>query len=69
VAEAAERHPLRESLWVRLLRVLESAGSATRRKRPARTGTGQIHVQLTIIDRPAADAFLDEPKRRRAHNA
>jgi DNA-binding SARP family transcriptional activator/tetratricopeptide (TPR) repeat protein len=26
LAELAERHPLRESLWVRLLRVLESAG-------------------------------------------
>jgi DNA-binding SARP family transcriptional activator/Flp pilus assembly protein TadD len=58
LAEPAERHPLRESLWVRLLRVLESAG------RPAEA----LERYETIRRRLAAELGVDpSPELRQVH--
>jgi DNA-binding SARP family transcriptional activator/tetratricopeptide (TPR) repeat protein len=58
LAELVERHPLRESLWVRLLRVLESAG------RPAEA----LERYETIRRRLAAELGADpSPELRQVH--
>ncbi len=49
LAELAERHPLRESLWVRLLRVLESAG------RPAEALERYETIRRRLADELGAD--------------
>ncbi|MEU8402177.1 BTAD domain-containing putative transcriptional regulator [Nonomuraea sp. NPDC048892] len=67
LADLAERHPLRESLWVRLLRALESAGrpaealeryETIRRRLAAELGADpspelrQVHARLLTGDAP-----------------
>lgn len=69
LAKAAERHPLRESLWARLLRVLESAGrpaealeryETIRRRLAEELGADpspelrQVHADLLVVGAPAA---------------
>ncbi|MEU7858707.1 BTAD domain-containing putative transcriptional regulator [Nonomuraea sp. NPDC049141] len=69
LAKAAERHPLRESLWARLLRVLESAGrpaealeryETIRRRLAEELGADpspelrQVHADLLVVGAPPA---------------
>ncbi|WP_433380084.1 BTAD domain-containing putative transcriptional regulator [Actinoplanes sp. CA-142083] len=52
-AELAERHPLRESLWVRLLRILEAAG------RPAEALELYETIRRRLADELGADPSLE----------
>ncbi|WP_166355762.1 AfsR/SARP family transcriptional regulator [Phytoactinopolyspora limicola] len=58
LADLAEQHPLRESLWVRLLRVLESAG------RPAEALERYETIRLRLADELGADP---SPQLQQAH--
>ncbi|XVQ06501.1 BTAD domain-containing putative transcriptional regulator [Spirillospora sp. CA-255316] len=60
LAGLAERHPLRESLWVRLLRVLESAG------RPAEALERYETIRRRLAEELGADP---SPELRRVHAA
>jgi DNA-binding SARP family transcriptional activator/Flp pilus assembly protein TadD len=58
LAQVAERHPLRESLWVRLLRVLEAAG------RPAEALQRYETIRRRLADELGADP---SPELRQVH--
>ncbi|WP_326634873.1 tetratricopeptide repeat protein [Nonomuraea fuscirosea] len=76
LARAADRHPLRESLWARLLRVLESSGrpaealeryETIRRRLAAELGVDpspelrQVHADLLTAGAPAAGRTMPGP--------